>query len=48
MKKAAPCGGAAGGGRRLQCRIKDDSYARREVREIKTSAQICLYGYFLQ
>ena len=25
----------------MQCRIKDDSYARREVREVKTSAQIC-------
>ena len=30
MKKAALGEGAAGGGRRLQCRIKDDSYARRE------------------
>ena len=48
MKKAAPCEGAAGEEGDCKCRIKDDSYARREVREVKTSAQICLYGYFLQ
>ena len=48
MKKAAPCEGAAGGERSYKCRIQDDSYALGEVREVKTSAQICLYGYFLQ
>ena len=39
MKKAAPCEGAAGEEGDCKCRIKDDSYARREVREVKTNAK---------
>ena len=42
IKKTAPCEGAAGR-RECKCRIKDDSYARGEVREGGTSMLLGLY-----
>jgi hypothetical protein len=41
-KKTAPCEGTAGR-RECKCRIKDDSYARGEVREVGTSMLLGLY-----
>lgn len=41
-KIAAPCEGATGR-RECKCRIKDDSYARGEVREVGTSMLLGLY-----
>lgn len=38
-EKSSTVWGCCWGGRRFQCRIKDDSYAHREVREVKTSAK---------
>ena len=35
MKKAAPCGGAAGEEGDCKCRIKDDSYARVKSARLK-------------